>query len=113
LSIDRFPEARELRVIVQVRKRGAGRATRTRRFTQETLPADLAGYIPCPAAACRNGGLRHARLYLMVVDAVSRKEATTRTVTYCQSIEAAEPGETAQGLCPNVFSVSISATYGD
>ena len=111
VSIDRFPEARELRVIVQVRKLGAGRATRTRRFTQQTLPADLAGHIPCPAAACRNGGLRHARLYLMVVDTLSRKEANTRTVIHCQSVEADAPGGTASGLCPNVFSVSISATY--
>lgn len=113
LSIDRFPEAEGLRVVVQVRGRGAGQATRTRRFTQTTLPADLAGHIPCPAAACRNGGLRHARLYLMVVDALSRKEANTRTVTYCQSVEAAAPDEPARGLCPSVFSVSISARYGD
>jgi hypothetical protein len=111
VSVDRFPEAEALRVIVQVRMRATGRATRTRRFTHKTLPADLAGHIPCPAAACRNGGLRHARLYLMVVDAVSRKEANTRTVTYCQSVEAALPGETTPGLCPNVFSVSISARY--
>jgi hypothetical protein len=111
LSTDRFPEAEDLRVTVQVRKRGAGRATRTRRFTQTTLPADLAGHIPCPAAACRNGGLRHARLYLMVVDTLSRNEANTRTVTYCQSVEPATPGETTPGLCPTVFSVSIAATY--
>ena len=70
MSSDRFPEARDLRVIVQIRILGASRATRTRRFTQQTLPAD-AGQIPCPAAVCRNGGLRHARLYLMVVDTLS------------------------------------------
>lgn len=111
LFIDRSPEPAELRVIVQIRKLGAGRAIRTRRFTQQTLPADLAGHIPCPAAACRNGGLRHARLYLMVVDTLSRKEANTRTVAYCQSAEAAALDEAAGGLCPNVFSVSISARY--
>ena len=100
VSIDRFPEARDLRVIVQIRKLGAGRATRTRRYTQETLPADLACDIPCPAAACRNGGLRYARLYLMVVDTLSRKEANTRTVADCQSVKAAAPDDTREGSAP-------------